>query len=287
MRKTTQDTRFNPGRGTLRSAARGVGWICAVGLAAFLCTTVHAQPPRVELPIPDRSHAPEAPKEGWCGESAIQQILLYYGAWYPQSEINRLGKPQHPDLYASDLPVALRAVGLQVKRAPRTRDAEVFFAWVRHQLDAGRPVLAGVKIHPTAHPNWSLDHFVVIVGYDGTRFLLNTTWGEQRWRSTEQLTSFAKGLSFANKHRSFYALAVTRASGDGAPAALRVVEEADELKINIVCDGLRKGSDYELVTPGSKSVPVPFRAKGAQHIHRTAVTRGRSIWFECRAVGER
>src|SRR5438874_7332852 len=59
------------------------------------------------LPIPARTHAPEAPPEGWCGETAIQEGLLYLGVWAPQAIINRAGHPSHPDLYSNEIPIAL------------------------------------------------------------------------------------------------------------------------------------------------------------------------------------
>ena len=59
------------------------------------------------LTIPARSQAPESPPAGWCGETAIQEGLLFLGRSVPQSAINRAGRPVHPDLYATEIPTAL------------------------------------------------------------------------------------------------------------------------------------------------------------------------------------
>jgi len=34
------------------------------------------------LNIPDRKHAPGATPDGWCGESAVQQAMLFHGAFF-------------------------------------------------------------------------------------------------------------------------------------------------------------------------------------------------------------
>ena len=56
---------------------------------------------------------------------------------------------------------------------------------IREQLSAGRPLLAEVRTHGLGNPNypgygtnyeeqgWSVPHFVVIIGYDGTGVFLN------------------------------------------------------------------------------------------------------------------
>ncbi len=42
-------------------------------------------------------------------------------------------------------------------------------------------MLAGVKVLPTQHPEWGLDHFVLVVGHGDQGLLVNTTWGDRRW----------------------------------------------------------------------------------------------------------
>ena len=117
------------------------------------------------LPIAARRHAPEAPPQGWCGETAIQEALLYFGVWAPQARINASAKPAHPDLYSNDVPVALAALGARFE-AYRA-GAEPYVRFVRRAIDEGDPVIAGVKILPTEHPSWGLDHFVLVVGQIG------------------------------------------------------------------------------------------------------------------------
>ena len=169
-----------------------------------LATTPSPAEPAAEatlvLPIPARDQAPEAPPEGWCGETAIQEGLLYRGVSISQRVINQAGKPVHPDLYSTEIPIALTKLGVRYTvYSPARGGFDAFSQWVRGALEEGDPVLAGVKILPTEHPNWGLDHFVLVVGYGPKGLLVNTTWGTRQWVSDTR----SPGLSFAN---AFYAI---------------------------------------------------------------------------------
>lgn len=206
---------------------------------------VLAQAAQVVLPVPARSHAPEAPREGWCGETAIQEGLLHLGVWAPQRAINKAGKPGHPDLYSPDIPVALAALGVRYSTyQPKTRGFTAYSDWIRKAIDDGVPVLAGVKILPTKHPEWGLDHFVTVVGYGEKGLLVNTTWGSRQWIDDKATT----GLSFAN---AFYAIrfdGLSQVSGR-TPARLTVLEETPEkVKLRVAC----KEDTREVVQDASK-----------------------------------
>lgn len=192
---------------------------------------VFAQAVQVVLPVPARSHAPEAPKEGWCGETSIQEGLLHLGVWAPQRVINKAGRPSHPDLHSPDIPVALAELGVRHSMyQPKTRGFAAYSEWIKKAIDAGVPVLAGVKILPTQHPEWGLDHFVTVVGYGERGLLVNTTWGTRQW--VDKATT---GLSFAN---AFYAIrfdGLSLAAGR-TTARLTVLEEsADKVKLRVTC----------------------------------------------------
>jgi hypothetical protein len=187
-----------------------------VGLLVPLALSLVAEPTasgkdsssqRVVLHIPARAQASGAPAAGWCGETAIQEALLYYGRRVSQRRINRAGRPSHPDLYWGDIPRALRALGVRYQRWSRG-NLRAFFAWIRSQLSRGRPLLAGVKIYPTEHPRWGLDHMVLIVGYDRRGLFINTTWGTRVHRTWAQLSSRARGFAFANRYRRYHAFAI-------------------------------------------------------------------------------
>jgi hypothetical protein len=194
------------------------------------------------LRIPPRAHAPEAPPEGWCGETAIQEGLLSLGVWAPQRLINKAGKPVHPDLYSSDLPVALSDLGVRYSFYGGGKGFEAFARWVGKAVDEGDPVLAGVKILPTQHPEWGLDHFVLVVGHGDGGLLVNTTWGSRRWVSD----TTTPGLSFKN---AFYAIRLVGIALPPKARAARLTvldEDASTVKVRVSCAGLQTGASYRM-----------------------------------------
>lgn len=206
---------------------------------------VFAQAAQVVLPVPARSHAAEAPKEGWCGETSIQEGLLHLGVWAPQRLINKSGKPTHPDLYSPDIPVALTELGVRWSMyQPKVRGFAAYSEWVKKAIDAGVPVLAGVKILPTRHPEWGLDHFVTVVGYGDKGLLVNTTWGSRQWVDDQATT----GLSFSN---AFYAIRFdgSKLAPGRSAARLTVLEETRAtVKLRVIC----KEDVREVVQDASK-----------------------------------
>lgn len=178
----------------------------------------------VSIAIPDRKQHAKSPPSGWCGETAIQEALLHFGVWASQQKIHDAGKSKHPDLYSDEIPTALKNLGVEfVSYAPNKKQSFSEFAWAA--MDEGDPVLAGVKLLPTEHPTWGLDHFVLMVGYGPKGWLVNTTWGRSEWVSQKAVN----GISFKN---AFYGL---RLRGPKS-ARLTVLEESDKLvKLLVVC----------------------------------------------------
>jgi hypothetical protein len=220
----------------------------------------HADDADVALPIPDRPQAPESPDSGWCGETAIQEALLHLGVWAPQKTIHAVAKPKHSDLYSNDIPVALAALGIPHSfYAPKKKGFDAYAAWVRDAIDGGEPVIAGVKILPTEHPDWGLDHFVLAIGYGDDGLLVNTTWGRREWVGD----TTTPGLSL---HAAFYAIAVHRpADANGARAArLEVIEESATLvRVRVVCldassSGVehRAGAKWQSATLGDGAITI-------------------------------
>jgi hypothetical protein len=184
------------------------------------------------LPIPDRPQHPSSPPSGWCGETASQEALLHYGVWAPQSTIHRAGNSKHPDLYSDEIPTALAALGvLSTKYVAMTKGFAAYEQWVREAIDRGEPVLAGVKILPTDHPEWGLDHFVLVSGYGPKGLLVNTTWDSQIWASD----STKKGISFAN---AFYAIRITGVTQPVKTKAARLTvlaEAKTTVRLRVTC----------------------------------------------------
>jgi len=210
----------------------------------------------VELSIPPRKQAAESPPSGWCGETAIQEALLYFGVWASQRHINRAGKPKHPDLYSSDIPVALHNLGVEYEfYSRRPRGLTKYLAWIQAALKRGEPVLAGVKLLPTQHPEWGLDHFVLVVGYGPRGLLVNTTWGHRAWAND----TTDSGISFKNVTYGIRLRGVVP-PGNGIGARLSIVDERENaVKLRVICGGLTTGTTYRIEQWSSASDQQPLR----------------------------
>jgi hypothetical protein len=224
----------------------------------------------VRLEIPDVGQEKRQPREGWCGESSIQMALAYYGAYASQKAINRAGKPKHPDLYSENLPVAMDALGLRYKQWGGDGPQPIV-KWVRGELAAGHPVLISVKIYPTAHPDWSLDHFVLVTGCNKNALTLNDTWGSRESRTNTQLMSKDKGLSLINRQNTCLGYSILGLKSSSSPAGLKPtriqIHHADDkrVELRVTAENLKRGQHYRLVRftdlaaaqkPDARGVPM-------------------------------
>ncbi len=233
----------------------------------------------VRLSIPPRGHAPGHPPQGWCGETAVQEALLFNGAYFPQRDINRAGLPRHADLYSHEIPVALKNLDVEFKRWPYgKRDLGRFISWVERNVRNGVPVLVGVKINPTKHKDWSLDHFVLAVGCDKDALTFNTTWARRERRTFKQLDSTQKGFSFKNRFNAYYGISISglgRARADSVPVRLFVQKEtADTMDVIVKCEGLKPGIEYVI------HKLHPQKAKAAKPLHRFKATANAHAFYD-------
>ena len=211
-----------------------------------------AEAKAISLEIPDTGQERRRPESGWCGEAAIQMAMSHYGVYASQQAINRAGKPDHPDLYAQDIPRAIRNMGLEYSPW-RGNGLETFSKWVRSQLADGHPVLPGVKIYPTAHPDWALDHFVLAAGCTPESLTLNTTWGRQEEKTFVGLSTKDKGLSFANRYGTYFGYAIRgmrteRPQFGSKPTRVTIDRDGDkQVKLRINIEKLEKGRRYQLL----------------------------------------
>jgi len=282
---------------TERLVHRSIAAVLATGAAVFWlaadarrsASASETDDVAVVLAIAPRDHAPERPDAGWCGETAIQQALLYYGAFVPQREINRAGNPRHPDLYWSDIPVALRRLGISYQKWTKPVGVAQFIAWIRGHVRRGRPVFGGVKIYPTDHPRWGLDHFVLVVGYDDDALLMNSTWGHRVRRTDVQLTTAKNGFAFHNRSNRYYGFSIEGLAGEPAQA-LRVRlsvrrESPTRMDAMAIVQGLEVGQKYRLERSGlGKNKPEwthAFTASATEQRIAVRVDKKNSAVFRC------
>lgn len=245
----------------------------------------------VLLGIAPRIHELGRPPEGWCGEEAIQEGLGYYGIYYPQEKINEAGQPVHPDLYSNEIPLAIKNLGIQYEPWPGdSTDAKAFIAWIRKQISGGSPVLVGVKIYPTQHEEWGLDHFVLAVGVKDDALVLNTTWGFRYTLSERQLLSTHEGFSFANKFQSYYGLSLKgphSVDRNARPVRLFVNQEtAERLDLIVKCEDLEAGAEYSLyrLSSSDEKNPKPlitFQAKQPVYAVHDVIERAKPAIYRC------
>ncbi len=162
------------------------------------------------------------------------------------------GKPEHPDLYEGEIPVAIRNVGLEATRW-RGDGLDAYLKWLRSELAAGHPVLVGAKIYPTEHPEWALDHFMLAVGFTEEALTYNTTWGRPQTKTFAQLSTQGRGISFANRFGSYCGHAVTGMRFKPAQAGLKPARVAisrvgeAQVKLRVSVEDLERGKPYRLV----------------------------------------
>ncbi len=215
-------------------------------------TGTHVPDRTIRLEIADTGQEKRKPEDGWCGEAAMQMAMSYYGAYTSQKAINRAGNPEHADLYSYEIPRAMRKLGLEYV-AWRGDGLKPYLDWIRGQLADAHPVLVGVKIYPTAHPEWSLDHFMLAVGCTRETLTYNTTWGRQETQPLVKLSGEEKGLSFANPFGQYYGYAITglktrSAGGDLKPTRLAISRDGDQqVELRICVEKLERGTRYRLV----------------------------------------
>ncbi len=206
----------------------------------------------IRLDIHNIGQEKRRPKEGWCGESSIQMALAYYGAYVSQKAINRAGKPAHPDLYEEDIAAAMNGLGMEYK-ACQNVGLQPFVKWVRGELAAGHPVLLGVKIYPTGHPESNVDHFVLATGCTEDSLTLNTTWGKQELRSIALLSSKEKGMSLINGINTFFGYSITDLKTKSAPVGLKPARVQirrmgdKQVELRVTAENLERGKRYRLV----------------------------------------
>jgi hypothetical protein len=246
------------------------------------------------MAIPDRKHAPGATPDGWCGETAIQQVMLFHGAFFSQKHINSIGTPKYGGMHSSEIPGALKRLGATFKDYSGRQTLTNFMQQIRQRGKAGTPSLVGMKINPTKHPAWDLDHFVIVSGASEKSMVLNTTWGRTDTMTNAQLASTNKGLSFKHRRDWYYGLAIGGFSGsDKLDAKVRIYVTKENIRqaaVIVVCEGLTKKTRHVLTKdvafkPTAKArVATRFYATGTVHGFYDIINKSTPTVYRCRRV---
>lgn len=222
------------------------------------------------IPIDDRPDYPNRPSNvGWCGEASIQMAAIYYGAFIPQTLINKIANPKNPDLYYYEIPVSLQRLSLNYNSwydipnylgiampyiqslwRGKNYNLDKFINWIKYNISKSYPVLIGVKLYPYGNPDWPLDHFMLAIGFDEKDLVYNPNYHGTEKKPVNQLKNKAKGYSFHNKYNYYYGYAVTGFNFKDLcePISLNVMSESiNEASVQILVDEIELNRKYELV----------------------------------------
>ena len=240
--------RFSSER-TLTATMKTISTFLPLALVASAAGT-HAADEAISLEIPDIGQEKRRPRAAGAVKRRSRWPCRTTVHTLPAGHQPR-GKPVHPDLYANEVPVAMSSLGLEFK-AWQGEGMPAFLRWVQSELAAGHPVLLGVKIYPTAHPEWGLDHFVLAVGCTKDSLTYNTTW---KGRKREALPCCRRGrracrLPTALADTTDWRLQAsrrTRAIG-AKPTRIRIDQGRDkEVELHVTAENLEPGKRYRLV----------------------------------------
>ena len=139
---------------------------------------------------------------GWCGQASLQMVLAYHGIEVTQLEINNANKSNNPTIYFEDMVPVIENVTNNTFKSHMARfwSVDTYKDWIKNQINNGKPVIAVFKLNPTKTPQWLIDHFSVISGYDDNGIYILTTWSGEygmQYRTWNQLLATRmNGLSF-------------------------------------------------------------------------------------------
>jgi hypothetical protein len=171
-------------------------WLLALVVGAIMAgaTPLPSLPQDVLLPVP---FTPQAPLGNWadrqhtCEEASLLMVDRYLNGDHSGELINprqadqgiEAITPWKPgvDLTSNQIGEMAQAhLGWRYRVLPATQPS------MREQLSLGRPLIVGVRTHGLGNPNypgyfthfeqpeWSVSHYVVVVGYDRSgNFVLN------------------------------------------------------------------------------------------------------------------
>lgn len=166
------------------------------------------------LDVPIYTQSSKRVAEGWCGHTSLQMIFEYYGDSYTQKKINKANSnSDNPTIFLEDLVPVIEKITEKKYKAHLVRffSANSYRDWIKNQIDLEKPVIATFKMNPTKNPEWAIDHFSIISGYDERGIYILTTWDSKEegyhskeYRTWEQLLSKEmNGLSFIGSYEVF------------------------------------------------------------------------------------
>ncbi|MCW8347917.1 C39 family peptidase [Vibrio sp. ZSDZ65] len=228
----------------------------AMGKPAFEKTET-----RVRLNIPNLNwdkYTRGVRSVGWCGEASLQMIALYYGYYYSQKTINEAGSPKKLDLYSDEISIAMNKLGFKYSTYINysTENVNDYLVWMKESMKKGFPVFSGVKRNPSGNPNWSLDHFVVLVGFSEGYITYNSNnqrYGQVRVEASTFMGS-SQPYGLENKFNHYFGFSISGVEinnieeTNNNPIRLFILGETkDKVDIGLKIENLIVGREYSIM----------------------------------------
>lgn len=149
--------------------------------------------------------------EGSCGEACIWSISQFFKINISQKEINAIVNPPNRGIHSGEILKILKKLEIPFTNISSTVSSPSLFLKEKiiKSIQAGNPVLLGVKIYPDENPKWVCDHFILIVGFNSETKELIFNSNEERNRITQsKLLNKKDGYSILHKSKYIYAIQI-------------------------------------------------------------------------------
>jgi hypothetical protein len=126
-----------------------------------------------------------------------------------QKEINKLAKAPGRGIYSKEVLPVLKKLKIPHKEISTIVSDYTSFIHkiIITKLKNGTPIFLGVKVYPDESPNWAVDHFILVVGYNELteELIVNSDNARERVKFSKLLNT-ENGLSLVHKSRYVYAI---------------------------------------------------------------------------------
>ena len=160
-------------------------------------------------------------EEGSCGENCLWTICDAKGINVTQLELTFAGADTARGLHSDELFTVMdkydigyidltRSLNASDSVSTALRYKEYLYDTVINTVKKGNPVLIGIKVYPTDFPQWFVDHFVLVVGYNKkTDELIFNDFNKRKRLNADKLLNKKDGYSFLNKWNWGFAIEFT------------------------------------------------------------------------------
>lgn len=139
---------------------------------------------------------------GYCGETSIQTLALYYGAWISQKTIRDIGGGEI--LLGDNMEPVLTTLGFDYESWDNNKESpqfENFMAWLKGHLLKGNPGIFAVYLSDAGEDDSAYDHIEPVIGVVGQ--------GNSSFNLNDRLF-FYNNFDYKYMNRSFAHLSSTR-----------------------------------------------------------------------------